>query len=217
MSHSTRNPGSVTPISVRIEQWLRRRSQVILVPIARFMGRVGLTPNTLTGIGLLLNVGVAVVLARSALVLGGWLLLGASAFDALDGTLARLTDRESQFGAFLDSTIDRYSEAFVYGGLLLHYLEQGARVETVLVYVAIIGSLMVSYSRARAEGVGVACQLGIAPRWGRICLIAVGLILSQATLALWAVAVLANLTAIQRIVHVWRNASVTVPKREKGT
>jgi len=217
MSHSTRNPGSVTPISVRIEQWLRRRSQVILVPIARFMGRVGLTPNTLTGIGLLLNIGVAVVLARSAMVLGGWLLLGASAFDALDGTLARLTSRESQFGAFLDSTIDRYSEAFVYGGLLLHYLEQNAREETVLVYVAIIGSLMVSYSRARAEGVGVACQLGIAPRWGRICLIAVGLILSQTTLALWAVAVLANLTAMQRIVHVWRKASVTVPKREKGT
>jgi CDP-diacylglycerol--glycerol-3-phosphate 3-phosphatidyltransferase len=210
----------VTPISVRIEHWLRRRSQFILVPIARFMGRVGLTPNALTGLGLLLNIGVAAVLARGATVLGGWLLLGASAFDALDGTLARLTDRQSEFGAFLDSTIDRYSEAFAYGGLLLHYLEQDARVETVLVYVAIIGSLMVSYSRARSEGVGVACQIGIAPRWGRVCLIAVGLILNQATLALWAVAILANLTAIQRIVHVWRQtqgkASITVAKREKG-
>lgn len=185
-------------------EWLRRQSQLVVVPIARAISRTGLTPNMLTLIGLLLNVGVGAVLAQGYIRLGGGLLLFAAAFDALDGTLARLTNRQSSFGAFFDSTIDRYSEAVVYGGLLVHYLDQGARTETLLIYAAIVGSLMVSYSRARAEGLGLDCKVGLATRLERILIIAAGLILGWVTLALWAIAILANLTAAQRIYHVWR-------------
>lgn len=186
----------------RLRQW----SQVVLNPIVRVIHRTGLTPNMLTAIGLVLNVGVAVVLTRGSISLGGGLLLLASLFDGLDGALARLTDRQSRFGAFFDSTLDRYSEAVIYGGLLVYYVDQGARTETLLVYAAIIGSLMVSYARARAEGLGLDCKVGLATRLERLLIIAAGLILGRVTLALWLVAILANLTAVQRMVHVWRTA-----------
>jgi len=131
--------------------------------------------------------------------------LFAASFDALDGALARLTGRQSRFGAFFDSTLDRYSEAVIYGGLLIYYVDQGVRTEPLLVYAAIIGSLMVSYSRARAEGLGLECKVGIATRLERVLIIAAGLILNQVTLALWLVAIFANLTAVQRIVYVWQH------------
>jgi CDP-diacylglycerol--glycerol-3-phosphate 3-phosphatidyltransferase len=195
------------PFAMRYSRdWLRQRSQVVLNPIVRVIHRTGLTPNMLTVIGFVLNVGVAVVLARGSISLGGGLLLVASLFDGLDGALARLTGRQSRFGAFFDSTLDRYSEAVVYGGLLVYYVDQGARTETLLVYAAIIGSLMVSYARARAEGVGLDCKVGLATRLERLLIIAAGLILGRMRLALWLVAILANLTAVQRMVHVWRTA-----------
>ena len=184
---------------------LRQSSQGIVNPIAGLINRTGLTPNMLTFIGLLLNVGVAAVLAGGGIRLGGWLLLFAASFDALDGALARLTGRQSRFGAFFDSTLDRYSEAVIYGGLLIYYVDQGVRTEPLLVYAAIIGSLMVSYSRARAEGLGLECKVGIATRLERVLIIAAGLILNQVTLALWLVAIFANLTAVQRIVYVWQH------------
>ncbi len=194
---------SLSLIDLRV--WLRQKSQVVIDPIVAVINRTGLTPNMLTFIGLLLNAGVAVVLARGGIALGGWLLLLATSFDALDGSLARLTGRQSSFGAFFDSTLDRYSEAVVYGGLLFYYMDQGARTEMLLVYAAIIGSIMVSYSRARAEGLGLECKVGLATRLERVMLIAVGLILQRVTLALWLVMIFANFTALQRIVHVWQN------------
>jgi CDP-diacylglycerol--glycerol-3-phosphate 3-phosphatidyltransferase len=187
-----------------LEYWLRRQSQVVLQPIARVFARLGFSPNVLTVIGVLLNVGVAAVLAGGSLALGGALLLLAASFDALDGTLARLTGRQSAFGAFFDSTMDRYSEAIVFGGLLVHFLDQGEQGDSVLVYAAIIGSLMVSYARARAEGLGIECRVGLLTRADRMLLLAAGLILGWTRLVLWLVAILANLTAVQRMAHVWR-------------
>lgn len=194
---------SLTLVGLRV--WLRQKSRAFIDPIVTVIGRTGLTPNMLTLIGLLLNVGVAVVLARGGIALGGWLLLLAMSFDGLDGSLARLTGRQSSFGAFFDSTLDRYSEAVIYGGLLFYYMDQGARTEMLLVYAAIVGSIMVSYARARAEGLGLECKVGLATRLERVILIAAGLILQRVTLALWLVAILANLTAVQRIMHVWQN------------
>jgi len=202
-SHSSATSGR------SVEAWLRQQSQVFFNPIARAIGRTGLTPNMLTLIGLALNVGVAVVVARGSTLLGGGFLLFAAAFDALDGTLARLKGLDSRFGAFFDSTLDRYSEAVVYGGLLVRFLEQGARTEVLLVYAAIIGSLMVSYSGAKAEGVGISCKVGLATRLERMLILAAGLMLGWLTLALWLVAIFANLTALQRIVHVWRVSQQT--------
>ena len=155
MTEPTREPRSLLSRKLELEHRLRRQSQVVLIPIVRVIARLGLTPNMLTVIGLLLSALVAVVLARGSLALGGVLLLLAASFDALDGTLARLTGRQSRFGAFFDSPLDRYSEAIFYGGLLFHFLQQEAQAEALLVYAAIIGSLMVSYARARAEGLGI--------------------------------------------------------------
>lgn len=204
MTEPTREPRSLLSRKLELENWLRRQSQVVLIPIVRVIARMGLTPNMLTVIGLLLNVLVALVLAQGALGLGGALLLLAASFDALDGTLARFTGRQSRFGAFFDSTLDRYSEAIIYGGLLYHFLEQEARPELLLVYAAIIGSLMVSYARARAEGLGIECKVGLATRADRMLLLAGGLIVGWVRLVLWLVALLSHLTAVQRIVHVWR-------------
>lgn len=206
MTDPTSDPSPSEPLTLdRLRTWLRQKSLVVINPIVSVINRTGLTPNMLTFIGLLLSVGVAVVLARGGMVLGGWLLLFATSFDGLDGALARLTSRQSRFGAFFDSTLDRYSEAVIYGGLLYYYLDQGMRTEMLLVYAAIIGSLMVSYARARAEGLRFECKVGLATRLERIILIAAGLILNRVTLALWLVAIFANLTALQRIIHVWQN------------
>jgi CDP-diacylglycerol--glycerol-3-phosphate 3-phosphatidyltransferase len=194
-----------TPVSV--SDRMRRYGKIVLDPTARVIARTGVTPNMLTVIGFLLNVGVAIVLAAGYLRLGGVLLVFSAAFDALDGTLARLTGQQSRFGAFFDSTVDRYSEAVVYGGLLYYYLDQGAHTEVLLIYGAIIGSVMVSYARARAEGLGLECKVGLLTRFERIVVLCIGLILDLATPALWLIAIFANLTAVQRMVHVHRTAN----------
>jgi len=187
-----------------VEAWLRRQAQIVLVPIAAVLDRLGASPNLLTALGFLLTGVVAWTLARGMLQLGGLLLLLVAPFDALDGALARLTGRQSRFGAFLDSTVDRFSEAVVFFGLLVYYIGQGARGEVLLIYTAIVGSLMVSYARARAEGLGLPCKVGLLTRIERVFVMGVGLLLGYPRLALWVVAVLANFTALQRMAHVWR-------------
>ena len=122
----------------------------------------------------------------------------------MDGTLARLAGRRSRFGAFLDSTVDRLSEAAIYLGLLVHYTQQGGRQESFLIYATIVGSLMVSYARARAECIGIECKMGILTRFERAVVLVVGLILNQMLITLWIMAILSNFTALQRMYHVWR-------------
>lgn len=171
--------------------------------LARGLAWTGVTPNGLTLIGFFLNVVVAVVLATGSLRLGGILLLAAGAFDTLDGALARVTGSSSRFGAFLDSSLDRYSEAVILGGLLFEASRRGdGRVE-LLSFVVIVGSLMVSYCRARAEGLGLECEVGFAPRPERVVILGLGLILGFELVALAILAVLTHFTAIQRILHVY--------------
>jgi len=105
----------------------------------------------------------------------------------------------------LDSTVDRLSEAVIYLGLLVHYTQHGGRQESLLIYATIVGSLMVSYARARAEGIGIECKRGILTRFERVVVLAVGLILDQMRIALWILAVLSNFTALQRMYYVWRD------------
>jgi len=101
--------------------------------------------------------------------------------DALDGGLARYTNRVTPFGAFLDSSLDRYAEAALYGGLLWWYIQQGAHIEAMLVYAAIVGSIMVSYTRARAEGLGVECKVGLLTRFERIALLVLALLFTSSS------------------------------------
>ncbi len=173
---------------------------------ARLLAATGLSPNALTILGLLLNLGVAAVLAMGNPVAGGLLFLAANAFDMLDGAVARITGKSSTFGAFLDSTIDRYDEAIVFLGLMAWLYGQGDGALLVAAYLGIVGSLMVSYTRARAEGLGLRGEVGWLPRPERIIVLSAGLIFHGYLLApvLWLLAVLTNLTALQRVLHVWR-------------
>ena len=181
--------------------WVRGHLQNVGLVLAR----TNLSPNWFTVVGLLLNMIVAAVLASGNLVLGGVLMLGAGAFDMLDGAVARATQQITRFGGFLDSTLDRYSEAVIYFGLLVYF----ERVHTdhtavLLIYAAAVGSLMVSYARARAEAAGVKAEVGLFARPERVVLLAVFLLFQQPVWALAILAVLTNATALQRIRHVWR-------------
>jgi CDP-diacylglycerol--glycerol-3-phosphate 3-phosphatidyltransferase len=183
---------------------VRKYTQIIMEPIARFISRTGLSPNVITVIGFVLMIGVAVVLASGHLFWGGLLIIAAATFDAIDGTLARMMGRTSRFGAFLDSTLDRFSEAIIFLGLFIYLNGQNQRLELILIYATVVGSLMVSYARARAEGIGVPLKDGLLTRFERVFILVVGLILNQLTLALWLLAIFSNLTAIQRMYLVWR-------------
>ncbi len=185
-------------------EWLRDHTHWLVNPIARMISSVGISPNLLTMMGLTANAAVGVVIARGHFRWAGVVVILASLFDAFDGALARVSGQTSSFGAFLDSTLDRFSEAVVYLGLLLYYTQHGRRTEVVLTYVTIVGSLMVSYARARAEGLGLQCKVGLLTRAERICLLIVGLILGIIPWVLWVLAILTNVTVIQRVVHVWR-------------
>jgi CDP-diacylglycerol---glycerol-3-phosphate 3-phosphatidyltransferase len=181
------------------------RARRAVAPLVRVLARLGLTPNMLTLAGSLLNAGVGVVLAAGYVQIGGALLIFTSAFDLLDGALAKATGKGSKFGAFLDSTLDRYSEAFVLLGLLWLSVQRGLQLNIFLIYIVIVGSLLVSYTRARAEGLGLECRVGWFGRPERIAVLCLGLILNVVSLALAILAVLTHVTAVQRMLHVRRS------------
>lgn len=170
------------------------------------------SPDVLTITGLALN-GVACAcfalaggpgfVAPRMLRVGGLVVLVASIFDVLDGRVARLRGRETKFGAFLDSTMDRYSDAVIYLGLLLLYARLDNTPLMVLVWVAAFGSFMTSYARARAESLIPDCTVGVLERPERIALLVVGAVFNRMVAVLWVIAVLANITAIQRVVFTY--------------
>lgn len=198
-------------INERMQEWGRVQAR----KIAAWIRWTGLTPNALTIIGLILNCVVAAIIWRGFLLLGGILVLAAGLFDLLDGAMAKITDQVTPFGSFLDSTLDRYSEVILYGGLLVYILATpDAKVGAILIHLTICGSILVSYARARAEALGYKLQVGLLARPERIIILATGLILGHPIWALWILAVFTNITAVQRIYHLWsttthgsRNAS----------
>ena len=178
--------------------------------LVRAFARVN--PDVLTITGLALN-GVACACFAFAggkdyrspllLQLGGLVALAASVFDMLDGRVARLKGRDSECGAFLDSTMDRYSDMVLYMGLLILYARVDRTPQMVLVWVAAFGSFMTSYARARAESLIPRCAVGLLERPERIVLLIIGAISNRMVAALWAIAVLANVTALQRVVYAY--------------
>jgi CDP-diacylglycerol--glycerol-3-phosphate 3-phosphatidyltransferase len=182
----------------------RAWSARIIEPIARFLGSLGLTPNAVTVLGFLLTVAVAGVLATGRLFLAGILLIVTLAFDAVDGTLARLLGQTSKFGAFLDSTLDRWAEVVMYVAITWVMLQTDNDLGAMLAVLALSMSLLVSYTRARAEGVGLQCKEGIFTRFERLVVLIAGLLVGQLTWALGIIAVLAGITAVQRILVTWR-------------
>ena len=173
-------------------------------PLARSLMAVGLTPNRVTFLGLLVSVGCAYLLSQGMFVAGGGVLILAGMMDMVDGALARRGGTASPQGALLDSVVDRVAEATVFLGLLVYYLEPVSATEIVLINVSLVGSLMVSYLRARGEGLGVDCRVGIMTRPERVVAMAVGLLLGQVTIALAVIAVLTVFTTLHRFWHIHR-------------
>ncbi len=178
----------------------------VLDPIAAFLNGIGLTPNTLTVIGLVGNAIGAVFLMQGNLLVGGLIILTMGPIDALDGTMARLRGEPSTFGAFVDSVTDRYSELVTYLGLLIYYLQEGDWVSSGLVYLAAAGSVLVSYVRSRAESLDYDAKVGIMTRLERYVVLVPALVFNVPKIGVGIIAILANVTALQRIIHVRRQA-----------
>ena len=178
-------------------------------PVVRLLRRLGLNPNLVTIIGLLISGVGAYFISVGQWWIGGLVVLFAGIFDLFDGALARATNSVSRFGALLDSTVDRVSEAVVLLGLLAYYLSRDDDVGSILVYAAIIGSIMVSYLRARSEGLGIDCKVGVMTRPERVAVVGIGLIVGYweprvMLLVLGIIALLTAFTAVHRLIHTWR-------------
>jgi len=178
----------------------------VLDPIGAFLNRLGLMPNTVTLIGVAGSFVAAIFLARGNFLVGGLLTLAMGPIDALDGTMARLRGEATDFGAFVDSVTDRYSELLIFGGLLFYFVRQGDALSAMAVFAAAAGSVLVSYVKARAESLGFGAKLGLLTRMERYIVIVPSLVLGFPRIGIWIIAVLANLTALQRILHVRRQA-----------
>ena len=171
---------------------------------ARGLARLGVTAEVLTLLGLPLSVGAGGLFALGHFRWAATVLFAASACDALDGAVARVTGRTSKFGAFVDSTIDRYSDAAVLGGILVHYLLAAETGMVVLTGSALVGSLLVSYARARAECFIESCKVGFFERGERLVTLMCGAVTYNMPAALWILGILTHWTVIVRIHHTWR-------------
>ena len=187
-----------------IDQKARDISRPALETISRRLAKWNISPDAVTYLGLVLTIGVAVLAALGEIRWAGLAYIVAAVCDALDGTLARVSGKGSRFGAFLDSTIDRFEESIVLLGLSIHYALVGGQLEIPLILVVAVGSLMVSYTRARAEAVGVACKVGFMTRVPRVAVMIVGLILDQVLIALILLALTTLYSTFHRMYYVWR-------------
>jgi len=172
-------------------------------PFMTMLSKSRITPDTLTWIGLAINVIAAGFVATGYLIAGGVLVLVAGLFDILDGALARFTNKTTVFGGLLDSTFDRLSEAVVFVGLLILYAPLGDVLMIVVIFAAMIGSFLTSYVRARAEGLGLACNVGLFTRAERVIILCLGLFFDKILIALAILVILSFTTVGQRLVHVW--------------
>ena len=176
-------------------------------PVARALLRAHVRPNHLTLLGLGVSIVAAGALAHGRLRVGAVLLALAGLFDFFDGSLARLANSVRAFGAFLDSVADRYSDLVVLLGVVLYYHRAADTTGVFLTMVALVGTIMTSYTKARAQSIGVACEIGLIERPERLIVLIAGATFNLLTPAMIALAVLTNLTALQRILYTRRAAA----------
>lgn len=187
----------------------RKLALHITDPVVALISKSGITPNALTFLNLALSVAAGCVIAMGHLLLGGALVLISGLFDLLDGALARMTGKATKFGAVLDSVVDRLAEAAVLSGLLIWYVSQsGAGLTTLLILFVLTGSFLVSYIRARAEGLGWQCQVGLFTRAERVIVLALGLLIDQVFIALCVLAVFVSITVAQRLLHLRKQGRI---------
>ena len=173
----------------------------ITPPFAKMAEKARLTPNMLTVTGFVVSLGAAAAIAQGGLLLGGLLVLLGSSFDLIDGALARAQNRTTRFGAFLDSTLDRLSEAAILFGIVWFSFYQADNLGVFLAFAVLAISTLVSYLRARGEGLGFDCEVGIFTRPGRVIAISIGLLISQVNIFLALACVLSLITAGQRFIY----------------
>ena len=210
---------------MKYRDYLQKVIYQIINPLIKGLIKLHITPNIITAIGLLLNILAAVMIIMAAdknnpdLLMVGWaglVILFAGLFDMIDGRLARMGNMSSTFGALWDSTLDRYSELITLFAIVLFFMDSGDMLNAVVTFAAVVGSVMVSYVRARAEGLDIECKVGLMQRPERVVLTAVGCLLcgifASASfnvllcliIPMWLIAVLANITAFWRIAHCYK-------------
>lgn len=205
---------------MKYRDFLQKIIYVIITPVIKGMIRIGFTPNLVTTIGFVLNIAATIMLLYAAgemtesTSIVGWsgaVILFAGLFDMMDGRLARIGNMSSMFGALWDSTLDRYSELFTLFGIAMYLILNSWVTGAVLTFLAMVGSVMVSYVRARAEGLGIECKVGLMQRPERVVLTSLGAILCGIFDNLWflvvpivIIAILANITAFWRICHCYK-------------
>jgi phosphatidylglycerophosphate synthase len=187
-----------------LEQHARNISRPFLEAVGRALARAHIAPNWVTAAGLVVTIGAGVLAGMGSFVWAAVVYTAGALCDALDGTLARVSGRSSRFGGFLDSTLDRFEEVILFLGLTVYYARVGNVWAPPLILAAVTSSLMVSYTRARAEGLGVACTEGLFTRAVRVTITVIGLLLNQVLIMLIVLVVASLFTALQRMVHVWR-------------
>lgn len=192
------------------EAGLRRISSAVVASFVRAATRLRISPDALTLLGLGISLVSAAIVAAGHLLAGGVVMLFASLFDMLDGAVARSLGKSTKFGALIDSVSDRISEAALLGALLLLYTFRGSTGGVVLTLAALVGSFLTSYVRARAEGLGLDCRVGVLTRAERVIVLALGLMLDEVTrhagayVAVSVITLFSYVTIVQRLAHVWR-------------
>lgn len=175
----------------------RRYSSKVLGPFISFLNRIGVGPNALSLAGLIMSLGAGMEFSLGALRKAAIFVFLAGLFDLMDGEVARRNNKESRFGAFLDSSLDRYGEGFIFSGLIYHYL--GSPLNVLIAVVAFLGAYLTSYTKARAENFISNCSVGLIERPERMILIIIGGLTNKMELILWFLSISSNLTAFQRI------------------
>ena len=179
----------------------------ILDTLVRGISRLGVGPNLLTFFGFLITILSAFYLAQGNFFYAGIVIIFSGIFDMLDGRLARITNNVTKFGAFFDSILDRYSDMILFLALMVHYIKNQQMIYVLLSGIVMIGAIMTSYTRARAESLVPTCKVGFLERPERLVLLIIGTIFGRMAAVLWVMAVLSNLTVVHRILHTWKESS----------
>ena len=178
-------------------------------PLTPLVKRIPFSPNVLTIAGFLVTCVAALTIPYN-ISLGGVLILVGASFDMIDGIAARTRGKTTKFGAFLDSVLDRYSDAFLFAAVSWYFYARRDYTGAILCLITLVGAFLISYARARAEGLGKSCNVGIMERGERIILLVFGTVTGWLLPVMWVMAVLIHITVIQRIYHVWRQMKVKV-------
>ena len=179
----------------------------ILDTLVKGISKLGVGPNLLTFFGFLITILSAFYLAQGNFFYAGIVIIFSGIFDMLDGRLARITNNVTRFGAFFDSVLDRYSDMILFLALMIYYIKNQQMIYVLLSGIVMIGALMPSYTRARAESLVPTCKVGFLERPERLVLLIIGTIFGRMAAVLWVMAVLSNLTVVHRILHTWKESS----------